>query len=110
MLCACLIGCFVATKRDDDTDDDAEDFDMWHGNKRRKLWKSTCSRAAVDVSFVANIFVVAHVSDHVLVGTADRCRARTLRLSSALGTSRKRPEICVSDMGGLLMGTNQRFV
>ncbi|TFY81397.1 hypothetical protein EWM64_g2615 [Hericium alpestre] len=34
--------------RDEEAMDDGEDYDVWHGNKRRKLWKSTCTRAALD--------------------------------------------------------------
>ncbi|KIK67022.1 hypothetical protein GYMLUDRAFT_69211 [Collybiopsis luxurians FD-317 M1] len=33
---------------DDDTDE--EDVDAWTGNTHRKLWKSTCTRAALNVS------------------------------------------------------------
>ena len=41
---------------DDDADDAAQDgeqedaaFDAWHGNRRRRLWKAACTRAALDV-------------------------------------------------------------
>ncbi|THH14665.1 hypothetical protein EW146_g5692 [Bondarzewia mesenterica] len=34
--------------RDEETMNEDEDFDVWHGNKRRRLWKSTCTRAALD--------------------------------------------------------------
>lgn len=33
---------------DDDGIDDAEDAEGWQGNPRRKLWKSTCARAALN--------------------------------------------------------------
>ncbi|KAG1854581.1 107-domain-containing protein [Suillus subluteus] len=39
----------IANKqRDDDGIDDAEDAERWRGNPRRKLWKSTCARAALN--------------------------------------------------------------
>jgi nuclear pore complex protein Nup107 len=40
----------LATARQDDaTEDDEEaDPDLWHGNKRRALWKTTCTRTALD--------------------------------------------------------------
>jgi nuclear pore complex protein Nup107 len=40
----------LATARQDDaTEDDEEaDPDLWHGNKRRALWKATCTRTALD--------------------------------------------------------------
>lgn len=28
--------------------DDSDDFDSWRGNQHRKLWKSTCTRAALN--------------------------------------------------------------
>ncbi|KIP04648.1 hypothetical protein PHLGIDRAFT_109298 [Phlebiopsis gigantea 11061_1 CR5-6] len=34
--------------READDMDDADDFDSWRGNQRRKLWKSTCTRAALN--------------------------------------------------------------
>ena len=41
---------------DDDADDVVQDgeqedaaFDAWHGNRRRRLWKAACTRAALDV-------------------------------------------------------------
>ena len=30
-------------------DEDAEDSQQWHGNVRRKLWKTVCHRAAMNV-------------------------------------------------------------
>ena len=30
-------------------DEDAEDSQQWHGNVRRKMWKSVCHRAALNV-------------------------------------------------------------
>jgi len=39
-------------QRDDDGIDDAEeDAEGWQGNPRRKLWKSTCARAALNVRY-----------------------------------------------------------
>ncbi|KAG1743856.1 hypothetical protein EDB19DRAFT_2023984, partial [Suillus lakei] len=35
-------------QRDYDGIDDAEDAEGWQGNPRRKLWKSTCARAALN--------------------------------------------------------------
>ena len=37
-------------RRDDDAMDD--DDAGWQGNRRRKLWKSTCTRAAFSVSTI----------------------------------------------------------
>jgi hypothetical protein len=34
---------------DDEMVQDAPGDDMWNGNRRRKLWKATCIRAAHDV-------------------------------------------------------------
>ncbi|EKM50986.1 uncharacterized protein PHACADRAFT_177673 [Phanerochaete carnosa HHB-10118-sp] len=34
--------------RDDDAMDESEDFDVWRGNRRRKLWKSACVSAALN--------------------------------------------------------------
>ncbi|KAJ3559201.1 hypothetical protein NM688_g483 [Phlebia brevispora] len=36
--------------RDEDAMDEAEDFDTWKGNQRRKLWKMTCTRAALNTN------------------------------------------------------------
>jgi nuclear pore complex protein Nup107 len=40
----------LATTRQDDAaeEDEEEDPDLWHGNKKRALWKTTCTRAALD--------------------------------------------------------------
>ncbi|KAJ8594203.1 hypothetical protein M405DRAFT_760907 [Rhizopogon salebrosus TDB-379] len=35
-------------QRDDDGIDDTDDAEGWQGNRHRKLWKSTCSRAALN--------------------------------------------------------------
>jgi nuclear pore complex protein Nup107 len=38
-----------AARQEDETEEDREDDpDLWHGNKRRTLWKATCTRAALD--------------------------------------------------------------
>ncbi|GJE90630.1 nuclear pore complex protein [Phanerochaete sordida] len=34
--------------RDEDAMDESEDFDVWRGNRRRKLWKSACISAALN--------------------------------------------------------------
>jgi len=34
--------------QDDDVEDEEGDPDLWHGNKRRALWETTCTRAALD--------------------------------------------------------------
>lgn len=39
----------AAELREEDAMDDSDDFDVWRGNQRRKLWKSTCTRAALNV-------------------------------------------------------------
>ena len=44
--------------REDDEMDDAEDFGSWQGNQRRKLWKSTCTRAALNVRLLVIVPVV----------------------------------------------------
>lgn len=37
------------TQQDDDAEEGEEgDPDFWHGNKRRALWKTSCTRAALD--------------------------------------------------------------
>ena len=39
----------AAARQEDETEEDREDDpDLWHGNKRRTLWKATCTRAALD--------------------------------------------------------------
>ncbi|KAI0294069.1 nuclear pore protein 84/107 [Multifurca ochricompacta] len=46
----------ISTTRQDDAaeneeegeDEDEDDPDLWHGNKQRALWKTTCTRAALD--------------------------------------------------------------
>ncbi|KAN0138564.1 Nuclear pore protein 84/107 [Lactarius tabidus] len=38
-----------AARQEDETEEDREDDpELWHGNKRRTLWKATCTRAALD--------------------------------------------------------------
>ncbi|KAH9043875.1 nuclear pore protein 84/107 [Lactarius pseudohatsudake] len=38
-----------AARQEDEMGEDGEDDpDLWHGNKRRVLWKATCTRAALD--------------------------------------------------------------
>ena len=41
---------FLATVRQDDAaeEDEEGDPDLWYGKKRRALWKTTCTRAALD--------------------------------------------------------------
>jgi nuclear pore complex protein Nup107 len=36
-------------REDDPMIMDADDIETWHGNRRRRLWKSTCIRAAPNV-------------------------------------------------------------
>ncbi|KAH9971849.1 nuclear pore protein 84/107 [Lactifluus volemus] len=36
------------TRQDDAAEEDEENPDLWHGNQRRALWKTTCTRAALD--------------------------------------------------------------
>jgi hypothetical protein len=44
-----VVGISATARQDDDVEDDEEgDPDLWHGNKRRALWKTTCTRAALD--------------------------------------------------------------
>lgn len=37
---------------DDDAMDETDDTESWRGNKRRRLWKDACTRAALNVSEV----------------------------------------------------------
>jgi len=44
-----LLESSATARQDDDVEDDEEgDPDLWQGNKRRALWKTTCTRAALD--------------------------------------------------------------
>jgi hypothetical protein len=44
-------GPFLATKpRDEDEDEDNESPNFWQGNRNRRLWKTTCTKAALNVS------------------------------------------------------------
>lgn len=48
-----LLSCVHTIAANEPTDDDAmedDDLEAWLGNRRRKLWKSTCTRAALNVS------------------------------------------------------------
>jgi nuclear pore complex protein Nup107 len=38
----------ATTRQDDAVEEDEENPDLWHGNQRRALWKTTCTRAALD--------------------------------------------------------------
>lgn len=35
--------------REEDAMDDSDDLDVWKGNRRRRLWKSACIQAALNV-------------------------------------------------------------
>ncbi|KAG6859771.1 hypothetical protein C0995_004319 [Termitomyces sp. Mi166 len=37
----------ISTEKMDDDDDDDDDLDVWSGNRQRKLWKTSCIRAAL---------------------------------------------------------------
>ena len=51
-----LFGDVLANEAEDDNSEDAADFtDGWSGNKRRKLWKTSCTRAALDVRIIDNL-------------------------------------------------------
>ncbi|KAI0259467.1 nuclear pore protein 84/107 [Gloeopeniophorella convolvens] len=38
----------ISSQEDVTEDDEEDDPNVWHGNKRRALWKTTCTRAALD--------------------------------------------------------------
>lgn len=40
----------AANEHRDDGLDDEDDAEGWQGNQRRRLWKTTCIRAALNVS------------------------------------------------------------
>ena len=46
--CDGLFRSFLANEQNDDAMD--EDSESWQGNRRRRLWKSACNRAALNVS------------------------------------------------------------
>jgi nuclear pore complex protein Nup107 len=58
--------------RDDDAmeDDDAS----WQGNRRRKLWKSTCTRAALNVSTISFTLpmLVSHFTSQASLSDPER--------------------------------------
>lgn len=35
--------------RDEDAMEDVDEYDAWKGNRKRKLWKAACTRAALNV-------------------------------------------------------------
>ena len=47
-----ILFCVATEQREDDPMAiDADDVETWSGNRRRRLWKSTCVRAALNVRF-----------------------------------------------------------
>lgn len=44
---------------DEDAMDDENEIDSWNGNRRRKLWKKTCTRAALNVRLPSQLYLPA---------------------------------------------------
>ena len=87
--------------------EDDDDAEGWQGNRRRRLWKSTCVKAALNVKMhhLPPIQLGLYLPAQLV-----RPRASIICGSRTNPSNIQRPQVCMSDLGRSPMGSNKHTV
>lgn len=95
---------YAANEQCEEGFEDEDDAEGWQGNRRRRLWKSTCIKAALNVeSPFPHLFNLSYIS----IAQLARSRAGIICGARANPSNIQRPQVSMSDMGRSSMGSNK---